>query len=147
MQRTRATHFDLAGSVLHDRECEPGQHHEGRDPVSVCPAVFGLCALASLSLLFDLKGMFHRSTNLLLQVVVVVGKVLALDFGRSLSSGRSSAPSSPSGARPLVKFLSARNGEGGVPSRVAASSKTPREESSDPPTLVSCASVITPRHS
>ena len=45
MQRTWATHFDLMGSVVHDRECKLGQHHEGRDPVSVCPAVLGLRAL------------------------------------------------------------------------------------------------------
>ena len=45
---------------------------------SVCPAFFGLCAFASLSLLLELNGLFHRSTNVLLQVVVV-GKVLALD--------------------------------------------------------------------
>ena len=81
MQRTRAL-FDVAGSAVRDREVELGQHHEGHDP-----AVFGLCAFAPLSLLFDLNGLFHRSTNLLLQTVVVVGKVLALDLGRRLFNG------------------------------------------------------------
>ena len=81
MQRKWPTHFGFAGSVVHDRERELDQHHAGRDPVSVCPAVFGLCTPASLSLLFDLKGMLHRSTYLLLQVVVVVGRFSLLTLG------------------------------------------------------------------
>ena len=101
MQRTWATHFiNVAGSDVHDREDELGQHHEGHDPVSVCPAVFGLCAFAFLSLLFDLKGLFHRSTNLLLQTVVV-GAVLALDLGRRLFQWVSSVVSVLSRAQPL----------------------------------------------
>ena len=87
-----------SGSVVHDREGELGQHHQGRDRVSVCPAVLCLCALASLSLLFDLKRLFHRSTDLLLQAVVVVGKVLALDLGRALFQWASSVVSLPSRA-------------------------------------------------
>ena len=50
------------------------------------PTVLGLCTFPHLSLLFDLKGLFHRSTNLLLQTVVV-GTVLALDRVRRLSNG------------------------------------------------------------
>ena len=69
MHRRWATRFDVAGSAVHDREDELGQRHEDHDPVSVCPAVFVLCAFARLSLLFDLKGLFHHSTNLLLQNV------------------------------------------------------------------------------
>ena len=61
---------------------------KSRDLVSVCSAAFGLCAIASLLLLLDLKGLQHCGTNLLLQTVVIVGKVLALDLWRSLSSGR-----------------------------------------------------------
>ena len=63
---------------MRDRKGELGQFHEGRDPVSVCPAVFGLCALASLSLLFRLKGLLYHGANLLLQIVVVVGRELVI---------------------------------------------------------------------
>ena len=62
MQRTWTTHSDLAGSVVHDREGE--QHHEGRDPVLACPAVFGPCPLAILTLLLVLAGLLHRSADL-----------------------------------------------------------------------------------
>ena len=55
-----AAHFDVAGSAERGREDELGQDHEGRDPVSVSPAVFGLCALAPLSLLPDLNDLSHR---------------------------------------------------------------------------------------
>ena len=76
MQKTWATRFDLVRSVVHDREA--GQHREDRDPVSV----LGVCALASLSLLFSLNERFHSGTSLLLQVVVVVafGELPALGF-------------------------------------------------------------------
>ena len=79
MQRKLATHSEMAG----------GQHHEDRDPVSVCLAIFGLCAPASLSRLFGLKGMLHRGTSPLPHVVVVVvaGAILALVLGRSPPSG------------------------------------------------------------
>ena len=55
--------------------------------MAVCLAVFDLCVPASLSLPFGFKGMLHRDTSLLSQVVVVVGEVRALGLGRSLSSG------------------------------------------------------------
>ena len=74
MQRTLATRFNVVGPVEQSRGDDLGDLH---DPVSVCPAVFGFCALASLSLLFDLNGLLRRATNLFLQVVVVIRKVLA----------------------------------------------------------------------
>ena len=61
MQRAWATHFAVAGTAVHCREDELGQHHEDQKPgltVSLCPGVFCLCALTSLLLpmLLDLKG-------------------------------------------------------------------------------------------
>ena len=44
---------------MHGREDELGQNHEDHDPVQVCTAFFGLCAFASLSLLFDLNGLSY----------------------------------------------------------------------------------------
>ena len=60
MQKTWATHFDVVGSSVSDLESDLGQHQEGRDLVSICPAVFGLRALDSLSLLPDLNGLSRR---------------------------------------------------------------------------------------
>ena len=58
MQRTWATHFDVVGTAEYSREDELGELHGDRDPVSVCSAVFGLCAFDPLSLLFFfLKGL------------------------------------------------------------------------------------------
>ena len=88
MQRKWTTHSELAGSVVHDREADLGQHQEDRDPVSVCLAILGLCAPASLSQLFGLGATFHRGASLLSYVVVVVaGAIHALVLGRSPSSG------------------------------------------------------------
>ena len=82
MQRTWATRSDLARSVVQHREAVLAQYREDRHPVPICLSVFGLCALAPLSLLFGLDGRFHHGTRLLLQVVVVVvfGEVPALAF-------------------------------------------------------------------
>ena len=82
-----ATHFDVAGTAVHSREDELGQQREDHDPVSVDPASFGLCAVASLSLLFRLKGPLHHGAYLLLRTVVVVGNVLAFALGRHLPDG------------------------------------------------------------
>ena len=90
MQQTKATHSDLAGSVMHDREAGLVWHLEDRDLVSVWLASSGFCVPSSLFLRFGLNGMFHRGASLLSQVVavVVVREILALGLGRSPSSGR-----------------------------------------------------------
>ena len=73
-RKTRATHSDLVVSVVHDREAELAQHHEGRDPVSVSLVSTGLCVLDSLFLRFSLNGFFHRAASQLAQDVVVVAE-------------------------------------------------------------------------
>ena len=65
MRKTWATHFGVSKSSVSDRE---GQLHEGRHSVSVCPAVFGLRALTSWSLLFRLKSLLYHGANLHLQL-------------------------------------------------------------------------------
>ena len=55
MQRTWATHFDVVGTVEHGREDGLGDLHGDRDPVSVCPAVFGLHAFDRV-LVVSLEG-------------------------------------------------------------------------------------------
>ena len=60
MQKTKATCFGVSGSTVRDRDGELGQHHEGRDPVSICPAFLGPCAFAPISLLPDLNCLSHR---------------------------------------------------------------------------------------
>ena len=83
MQGPTLMSWDLSSS----REDELGDLGGDRDPVSLCPAVFSFCAFGTLSLLFLLKSLFHCGTNLLLQIVVVVGRELALDLGCCLSNG------------------------------------------------------------
>ena len=68
MQRAWATHFDVAGSAVGGRE-------------DFAPASFAFAPLLLL-LLLDLKGF-----GTLLQAVVVVGQVYALDLVRRLSNG------------------------------------------------------------
>ena len=72
MQKTWATHFDVAGTVVHDHEFSP-------------PSL-AFCAFAALALLLDLSGLFHHNANLLLRAVVV-GEVLAVDLGRRVLGG------------------------------------------------------------
>ena len=43
IQKAQATHSDLAGFVVNDREAQLVQNHEDRDPVSVWLASTGLC--------------------------------------------------------------------------------------------------------
>ena len=85
MQKTQAIRFGVSGSSVSDREGELGQLHVGRDPVSVSPAVFGLRALASLSLLFRLKGLLYHGANLSLSNCR--RRRRGLDFGRCLANG------------------------------------------------------------
>ena len=100
MQRTWATHFDVAGTVEHSREDELGELERDREPVSIYPAFFALCTFA---LLLDLNGLFHRSANLLLRAVVIVDRVLVLDLERRLGSGRLELAFLLSRARPLPR--------------------------------------------
>ena len=56
MERTWATHFDVAGTVEHSREDELGELHGDRDQVPIYHTFFALCTFAALSLLLDLNG-------------------------------------------------------------------------------------------
>ena len=48
-ERTQATHFYSEEDSVHGHEAGLGNHDQGHDPVSICPTIFELCALAPCS--------------------------------------------------------------------------------------------------